>query len=444
MSVAPIGILTAVPGAVWEADLVSALDRSDVGLSIVRRCVDLPDLLAAAAAGTAGAVLLSADLRRLDRDALARLAAAGVGVVGLVTPSDDDAARRLRQLGVSRVLSADSSLAVVAATVLEVVAAVRNPEADRSWLAHTFSDVEQSAAPPAGVSSGPVLPEATGRLVAVWGPAGAPGRTTVAVGLAAELAAAGRSTILADADTYGGAVAPMLGMLDEAPGLAAAARLANQGTLELAALARLAVVVNRDLRVLSGISRASRWTELRPASLDVVWAECRRLAALTIVDLGFCLELDEELSFDTAAPRRNGATLRTLDVADVVVVVGTSDPLGVQRLIRGLDELRETAPGVDPVVVLNRVRIGPLGSRPERQLAEALERYAGVRAIRTLPLDQAATDAALREGRTLPEVAPRSALRTAMRALALELVAEAGADAGPGARRRRGLHRRAS
>ena len=43
-------------------------------------------------------------------------------------------------------------------------------------------------------------------VVAVWGPTGAPGRTTIAVTLATELAALG-ITVLVDADTYGGSVA---------------------------------------------------------------------------------------------------------------------------------------------------------------------------------------------------------------------------------------------
>ena len=41
----------------------------------------------------------------------------------------------------------------------------------------------------------------------MWGPKGGPGRTTVAVNLAFEAAAAGGEVLLVDADTYGGAVA---------------------------------------------------------------------------------------------------------------------------------------------------------------------------------------------------------------------------------------------
>ena len=89
--------------------------------------------------------------------------------------------------------------------------------------------------------------------MAVWGPTGAPGRTTVAVTVAAELAASGVATLLADADVYGGVVAQVLGFLDEAPGLAAAARLANNGQLDVAALAGAAPHAAPQLRVVTRI-----------------------------------------------------------------------------------------------------------------------------------------------------------------------------------------------
>src|SRR4051794_41644497 len=99
-------VFTAVTGAAWESELVGALDRADHGVTVVLRCVDVSELLAAAATGTGQAAVLSAELRRLDGDAVARLEAAGVAVVGLVEPGDQRAVDRLRQLGVRRVLPA--------------------------------------------------------------------------------------------------------------------------------------------------------------------------------------------------------------------------------------------------------------------------------------------------------------------------------------------------
>jgi Flp pilus assembly CpaE family ATPase len=429
-----VPVLTAVTGATWEADLVAGLERTPAGITVVRRCVDLPDLLAAAATGTARAVLLSAELRRLDRDALSRLAAARVAVVGLHTPGDPVAETRLRQLGVRHVLPADATSAQIAAAVTAALAerADERSEQGAGWS----RPLEGLPADAVADAADADVPPGTGRLVAVWGPTGAPGRTTVAVAVAAELAASGVPTLLADADVYGGVVAQVLGFLDEAPGLAAAARLANTGRLDLASLAAAAPVAAPGLRVLTGISRADRWPELRPAALEQVWQLARGLAAVTVVDLGFCLEADEELSFDTSAPRRNGATLATLAAADTVLAVGAADPVGVQRLVRGLSDLAEAVPGARPSVVLNRVRRGPVGSDPEAQLAQALERYAGVRDVAFVPDDRDALDAALLAARTLGEVSPGSPARLALAELAAGLVGRRTP------RRRRGLLRR--
>ena len=389
------------------------------------RCVDLPDLLAAAAAGTARAVLLSADLRRLDRDALTRLAVARMAVIGLVAPGEELAERRLRQLGVTRVLPADTAPAGIAAAVALAIADVHGGAASRAYA-------DPHAAMPdltdGGSDAGLIAPPAsrgTGRILAVWGPTGAPGRTSIAVGIAAELAHLGLPTLLIDADVYGGTVAPVLGLLDEAPGLAAAARQANAGTLDLLALARLAAQVTPGLRVLTGIARADRWHELRPAAVESVLALSRRLADWTVVDCGFCLEQDEELSFDTAAPRRNGATLEVLARADTVLAVATADSIGLQRLIRGLTELREAIPDTVPKVVLNRVRRGAVGADAQRQLTQALVRYAGVTPWGFVPEDRTAFDTALAAGRTLPEVAAGSLAAAAIAGLAGQLAPDA-------------------
>lgn len=430
-----VPVLTAVSDARWEAQLVAALAQGSLGVSVVRRCVDLADLLATAATGSASAALLSADLRRLDRDALGRLAVAGVAVVGLVPPGDEDAERRLRQLGVTHVLPSDSTPADLSAAVLQAVGTTAPPNAGQRAAAgepRTALPVAAEGVDVPGTGTGP------GRLVAVWGPAGAPGRTTLAVGIAAELAALGRGTLLVDADVYGGVVAQVLGLLDEAAGLAAACRLANTGRLDLPSLAGLARTVTSQLRVLSGIARADRWPELRPAALEVVLELSRSLAATTVVDCGFCLEQDEELAYDTAAPRRNGATLTVLETADVVLAVGSADPVGLQRLVRGLAELRETVPGVQPQVVVNRLRGTAIPGGAEQEVRAALSRYAGVEQVAFVPADVAGLDRALAAGRMLAEAAPTSPARTAMTALAAEL---AGVST-PAPRRRRLVARR--
>ena len=412
-----IPVLTAVSDSVWEAKLVAALAPGDLGVTVIRRCVDLADLLATAATGQARAVLLSADLRRLDRDALTRLAVGGVAVVGLVTPGDETAERRLRQLGLAHVLPSDASAAAISAAVLDAVEAL-DP------LRHALADPRASFDPLPEQRAGSAMPASVGALIAVWGPTGAPGRSTLAVTLAGELAAMGSPTLLVDADVYGGVVSQLLGLLDEAPGLAAACRLANNGTLDLAALTGLARQLTPMLRVLTGIGRADRWPELRPSALEAVLSMSLSLAQCAVVDCGFGLEQDEELSYDTMAPRRNGATLTVLERADQVLVVGSADPVGLQRLVRGVAELKEVIPRVQPRVVVNRLRSSAIPGNAQAQISAALERYAGISRPHFVPLDIAGVDGAVAAGRTLTEHAPRSPARLAIRALASTLVAQ--------------------
>jgi Flp pilus assembly CpaE family ATPase len=425
-------VVTAVTGAAWEAALVGALDRADHGVTVVRRCVDASDLLATAATGTAQAALLSADLHRLDVDAVARLGAAGVAVVGLADPADARAAERLRALGVATVLPAD-------APPEEVVRALRAAVTAPATGGHGVADPRAALPAPGRVEPRPATPRPpSGRVVAVWGPTGAPGRTTVAVGLADEAARLGVPSLLVDADVYGGVVAQVLGLLDESAGLAGAARQAAAGTLDEAALRRLAWSVRPHLSVLTGLARADRWPELRPRAVEAVLDEARRMADLTVVDCAFNLEEDEELSFDTAAPRRNGATVTVLESADDVLCVSGADPVGLQRTIRALGQLRDLLPDVEPVVVVNQLRRGPVPGDPRQEIGEALERFTGRRVRSFLPADRGATDAALASGRTLAEVAPGSPLRTGLRALAADLARVP--EPAPG---RRGLRRRA-
>jgi len=405
-----LSVITAIADPRWEADLVAGFARAD-GVTVVRRCVDVADLVATASAGIATGVVVSADLRRLDRDIVTRLDLMGVAVVGMLRPDDSEAEQTLRRLGVAHVVSADAPAEEVVHRLRSALDAL-GPAGQPAPVGP--ADATASAG---GEPAEPALD--LGRLVAVWGPTGAPGRTTVAIGLAAEMAAAGHEVVLVDADVYGGTIAPALGVVDDGAGFASACRLANSGRLDAPALAGLALGIARRLRVLTGIARADRWDEVRPSAAAAVLALARTIAAYVVVDCGFCLEEDEELSYDTVAPRRNGATVTALRAADTVVAVGAADPIGLQRLVRGLSELAEAVPGVEPVVVVNRVRPRAAGpGDPKAQITDALRQFASVTPAAFIPLDQPALDKAVLQARTLTEAAPASPARQALADLA--------------------------
>ncbi|HSV38048.1 MAG TPA: hypothetical protein VLI04_04755, partial [Nocardioidaceae bacterium] len=259
----------------------------------------------------------------------------------------------------------------------------------------------------------PPRPAHEGEVVAVWGPAGAPGRTTVAVALAAELAHRGIGTALLDADPYGGAVAQHLGVLDQVSGLLAAARLANAGQLDAERLAAAARAVGDHLRVLTGLPRADRWVEVRPHAFDELLATATTLEPYVVVDTGFCLEHEAEGAPTTAD--RNAMTVTTLLRSDHLVVVGAADPVGLTRLVRGLHDVGELVPGRVPLVVVNRMR-GSLGWS-ERDVAATIDGVAPGAKVHFLPEDRPAVDKALMAGRSLVE-SGESSLRKAVADLA--------------------------
>lgn len=407
------GLLTAGSGQGWENELVAALDRPGSSMTVLRRCADIGDVLAVATTGQAAVAVLSADLRRLDTEAVARLRTSGVAVVGVHPAADDRVRARLERIGITVLVPDDAGTdAVLAAarTALAELAGWREP-------ARGVSDPRLALPPPDAGAAVEIAdgPAPRGRVVAVWGPTGAPGRTTVAAGLAVEAAQLGLPTLLIDADVYGGVAASAFGLLDESPGLAGACRLAANGRLDLGALTALCWSLGDDLRLLTGITRADRWPEVRPSAIPAVLGVAREMAPLTVVDCAFAIEADEEISFDTMAPRRNGATLAMLADADLVLAVGSCDPAGLERLIRGLAELADAVPAANPGVVLNRCRPA-VGSADEAEAAVA--RFAGAGVIARLPEDRAATDRAWRRGVSLAEAAPRSPLRNALRELA--------------------------
>lgn len=251
-----------------------------------------------------------------------------------------------------------------------------------------------------------------GRVIAVWGPQGAPGRTATALAIAGEVAAAGRSAVLVDADVHGGTVAATLGLLDEAPGFAAACRLAAADSLTVEELERIAQhhpsTRAPGFSVLTGISRPDRWPELAEGRVSAVLQACRGWRDYTVVDASFNLEDDEEISSDMFAPRRNAATHAVLRGADHVVAVVSADTVGLSRFFRAYVQLLEIVDPSRVSVLVNRVRPSAGGWDAAGQVRRTLFRFGSVEAAAYVPEDRDSLDAAVLAGATLRDIAPRS------------------------------------
>lgn len=411
------GVLVALVGDL-EQETVSGVDAT-ADLVVVRRCADAAEVVAAALAGLGSVAVIAAE-HEPDRSLVARLAQAGTSTVVVCEPGD---LQRYGAMGATTV-AADEGAAAVVAAVGAAAAAVPD----------TVAALTQEPRPPQEERS-------PGGMVVVCGPTGAPGRTTTAINLAAEIAASGQRALLVDADLWGAAVAPSLGLLEESAGLAAAVRAADQGTLDAASLLRLCAQVSERLLVLPGLPRASRWREVSGAGIDAVWAPARLLADWVVVEAGVWVPDDERTSgFDAVlGARRNAVAASAMGAADALVVVGAAEPVGIQRLVQTVLDLDDRA-GVPArrQVVVTRVRSQAAGPRPADSVREALHRFAGVEDVLIVPDDRAACDRAALAGATLTEVASRSPAREAYAALAAWLT---GNPVAPAKGRRRGRRR---
>jgi MinD-like ATPase involved in chromosome partitioning or flagellar assembly len=378
----------------FDAEDRLAADATLHGHEIVARCSTAQELASRIESVTPDVVIAASTERHLTTRLLAVCDEAGVRVLALV--GGEVERRHAATVGIYEIAPADATW----------------PQIESALGSLRRLPVGDVAAPPPGTRDGIVI--------AVWGPAGSPGRTTLAINIAAEIAAAGFSVALADVDTHSASVAPALGMLDEAPGFAAACRLAGAESLTLGELERIGQRYrsgHSSFWVLTGIGRSSRWPELSDSRVTATIAQCRKWVDFTVLDTGFSLERDEEISSDVFSPRRNAASIAALREADRVVAVGAADPVGLSRFLRSHVDLVETVANGRVVVVMNKIRASVIGLNPAAQVAQTLYRFGGIESAAMIPYDRAGLDAAILSGKTLADAAPRSPVRAAIRLL---------------------------
>ena len=310
-----------------EADLATQL-AGHRELDLVLRCVDRVELLAAIRGGDLDVIVLVGIPPWMDRELWHEAAVRAVRVLVLV------------EAGAHPEVPRDVVVLPID-TALEQIATV---------LQRTEGATPSS--PPRTLQSQP----RSGRVVAVWGPKGAPGRTTIAIELAVALAAAQPLTALVDADPYGGDVLQFLGIVEELPTIVWAARMAAKGELDGA---QLLMELRRAGRngpvVLPGLPRPELWPDVSDYGWRELLAIARRTFVTTVVDVGFCIEPDVG-SFADSADGRNRMATATLTHADHVVAVCKGDATGIRHFIWAYDALKALVPEEDVLIVVNRAK----------------------------------------------------------------------------------------
>lgn len=366
------------------------------GFEVAARCSSADELASTLLSAKSEFAIVAASPRYLNDRLMVEADAAGVRIVAMVAVDADR--RHASGLGLHELVDIDADWLDIEAVLLGE------------------SQADRPASAPA---------DRRGQVIAVWGPAGSPGRTTLAICVAAELAAAGHSVALADVDTHSGSIAPALGLLDEAPGFAAACRLAGANSLDHAELERIGqryLSARGSFWVLTGIGRPSRWPELSGERVGTTIKACRGWVDYTVLDTGFSLENDEEISSDLFAPRRNAATISALREADQVIAVGSADPVGLSRFLRAHVDLVETILTDRVIVVMNKIRPSAIGLNASSQVRQTLQRFGGIASPVLVPHDQSALDAAILSGKTLYDVAAKSPARVAIGQLVEERI----------------------
>lgn len=360
--------------------------------------------------------------RRSTRAAFSAASAAGSGAAG-AGPADAGPAgagpARAGGAGVTGSLAAASSQNNVAPLNTAATTHSAQPEVKLGWpvTAGTPSSPATSAFAPAShreeidAAGKPQI----GKIIAVWGTHGAPGRSTLALALAAYLNEQG-STILVDCDINAPAQVQLLGLPEDSSGLASAARLATHGELDSTRLVQTLLSAKADLQVLTGLGRSGRWRELPVASMNKVWEVCRHTAEYTVVDLSGGLE-EERVEDFAMEPDHDAVAAALLEQADLTLIVGAADPVGIRRLIQLLNSNRQAVGGRSQVVV-NRVRSSTAGADPNTAIGSVLARYTSASDIVYVPADYRLFDKALMQAQPVAVVESRSAAAKSIAKLA--------------------------
>ena len=358
----PIRVLLAVGNPERERRLRDAL--SNDGLVVAGRCLDGPSLVEQAARGDVDAALASSDLHRLSAATLTALHQARLPVVLLAESVEIEKYR-----GLAHLLPAASADADVATALRQALARGPNygpsPEAGRSE--GSGGGVAESENP-------------GGRVIAVVSGKGAPGVTTLAIGLAAALANRGRRVVLVDADLRGGNVVGYLD-LDPRRGMLGLTFGGNGASEE----ARLEEELQEGpgFMVLAGIERPDSRHNVSPELATAAVTTLRSLFEDIVVDVG---EVIGAVSSSTTDAVLRSAD-RVLLVAGADLVALWNARSAVRHVREGLG-IAEEADGCRPEPKRRapalragggRARAGPAGARRRARgsaLGEARHRAA--------------------------------------------------------------------
>lgn len=407
----------------------------EAGAVIVRRCVDAADLLAAAMLEPAAVVVLSATLPRLDAEVVERVAAYQRPVIGLAADAAEmDVLTRWAVTACVGARDVDDLIAMIDEAVppaTGIPATDVTTTASPASVAPTRGDPASGVAAEAGVwTAGTQLAPPSGAVIAVWGAAGAPGRSRTALGIADEIARSGQHCCLIDADLRAPSLDLDLGVVSDTSGLLVLGRQADRGLLTEQALLASAREVRTGLALVTGLPVPHHYGDIRPAAMRMLVDVARASFDVVVIDVG-AVALEPVVPTPSVTDHDEHAVARVIiERASLLVAVTRDEPCALARLARAW-----AAPVIPAVVAL--VSSGGPGQ------ARATLRAAGVRAPIEVVRRDASWERAARTGATLAEIAPRSRTRRDYARLVALLPSASVSESGPPSPHRGGRLRRA-
>ncbi len=342
------------PRAAWFADVGRWATSAALPVEFVR-CVSADEVRARLAVGRSwSAAVIDEGCSGLDRDLLDEARRAGCAPIVVTSGTGR---RRWTDLGAVAVLTEPVDRDAILAVLREHASPVERAHGDVLDLTDTDHDAPASGG--------------LGRLITVVG-AGGSGTSTVAMAVAqaagADPANGGRVALI-DA-----ALDASLALLhdngDVVPGLQELVELHRTGRPDPAHVrGSLWAFPERGYDLLPGLRRHRDWTVLRPRALAAATTSLRRTYATVVADAEPDLEGEAETgSLDVED--RNGCARLLTATADVVVVTGTGDVVGVHRLVRNLAALAHH--DVDPRRLLPVINRAPRAPHRRAELSRAV------------------------------------------------------------------------
>jgi hypothetical protein len=330
-------------------------------------------------------VLIDDSSTFLNRAALRRLTDAGVAVIGIYDPAEQQGhgQKHLTDLGIDDVAVAS----IPTAELVELVMAVTDIERTLPDDAALASIVDGSAI----VTARTIQPADTsgrGILFAVGGPA-VTAAVEVAVGLAASLSVGNRPTVVVDVDEITPAVAARLGYRLE-PTVLDASDIVRHGDADLTTTLTAATDGAKGhvpFHVIAGIANPDDWELLGRARCEEVLEGAQHQWRHVVAVCGPRLESMPH------GVERYGASQAAITSADVAMAVVDPSPIGILHALDWLIEARRLRGG-RPVWVAFAGH--PKSSVQRADLVDTLRREAGdslIAGIVFVPLDAQVADA---------------------------------------------------